>query len=190
MLTDHLQQLVREAGGDALLLDARQQRGLISDGGKAINVLKNLRNAGFTRMIDFSAAHLGVKEVGDGRLVENFQLSLVLRAPQFAHAQLVLKWSWPPVVGAHGCAPMENSGVAGHFSAPTLKSRTEVRPTHDEATQGPLLRTAVRPTTEPPAALQPGCRSRAARLGVTAHEIGPARRWRRWLTAMATSPAR
>ena len=59
MLTEALQELVREAGGEALLLDARKQRALVSDVGALPTILKNLRNSGFTRMIDFTAQHTG-----------------------------------------------------------------------------------------------------------------------------------
>ena len=64
MLTEALQELVREAGGDALLLDARQQRALVSDTATLTTVLKNLRNAGFARMIDFTAVHVQTERVG------------------------------------------------------------------------------------------------------------------------------
>ena len=64
MLSDALQQLVREAGGEAILLDARRSRALVTEFSKLDTILKNLRNAGFTRLIDFTAMHLGQNRHG------------------------------------------------------------------------------------------------------------------------------
>ena len=47
------------AGGAALLLDARRARGLMTDSAQLEGVCKNLRNAGFARLIDFTAEHMG-----------------------------------------------------------------------------------------------------------------------------------
>lgn len=152
MLSDQLQQLAREAGGEALLLDARRHRGLVSDANQVIGVLKNLRNAGFTRMIDYTATHLGAKKVGDDQLVENFQMSLVLRAPEHGHEHLVLKWTWPPPVGAHGCAP---TGLA------------------DETEEGGQPSAPTQETDAPADTDKPQVDPELAKLGVTAHGIGP-----------------
>jgi len=160
VLTDQLQQLTREAGGEALLLDARRHRGLIGDSAHVIDVLKNLRNAGFTRLIDYTATHLGIKQINDNQVVENFQLSLVLRAPEHGHEHLVLKWTWPPPVGAELVSaqrsPADDRGRADTRSAPTIQ------PSASAAESG------IEEKAEPPA-VDP----ELARLGVTAHEIGP-----------------
>jgi NADH:ubiquinone oxidoreductase subunit C len=85
MLPEALAQLVREVGGDALLLDARRGRALVSDTTQLLDLLKRLRNAGFTRLIDFTGVHI---EAG------TFQLLLTLRAPEHNHAALTLKWKY------------------------------------------------------------------------------------------------
>jgi len=85
MLPEVLAQLVREVGGDALLLDARRGRAIISDTTQLLDLLKRLRNAGFTRCIDFTGMHIE----GD-----TFQLLLTLRAPEHGHAALTLKWKY------------------------------------------------------------------------------------------------
>ena len=91
MLSPELAQLARDAGGDAILLDARRGRALVTDAAQLVTVLKNLRNTGFTRLIDFSAMHLGRNRHG----LEEFQLYLTLRAPEHAHGGLTLKWKYP-----------------------------------------------------------------------------------------------
>ena len=91
MLSPELTQLAREAGGDAILLDARRGRALVAEYSELITVLKNLRNAGFTRVIDFSGMHLGKNKHG----LEEFQLYLTLRAPDHGHGGLTLKWKYP-----------------------------------------------------------------------------------------------
>lgn len=85
MLTDALQQLVREAGGDALLLDARNSRGIITDTDKVADICRRLANAGFSRLVDYCAKHEGS---GD------YTLYLTLRHPAEAHAALTLKWKF------------------------------------------------------------------------------------------------
>ncbi|MBN2082686.1 NADH-quinone oxidoreductase subunit C [bacterium] len=120
MLNDRLQQLVRAAGGDALLLDARQHRGLVTDTSDLITMLKNLRNDGFTRFIDFTAHHLGAKPNDDNQLAERFALFLILRAPKHGHAQLTLKWNWPGAIASgRGVPPWRDGSQGGTSTAPT-----------------------------------------------------------------------
>ena len=129
MLNDQLQQLVRAAGGDALLLDARQHRGLVTDTTDLITMLKNLRNDGFTRLVDFTAHHLGSEPNEDNQLVERFAMFLVLRAPKFEHAQLTLKWNWPGTGRGATCGSQ-----GGMNAAPTneMTGGTSAAPTDEE----------------------------------------------------------
>ena len=89
MLSEQVATLVREAGGDALLLDSRHARAILSDVGKLVDVCRNLRHAGFTRFIDLAGEHLG----GEGG-VDSYALRLGLRAPRHGHALLILKWKF------------------------------------------------------------------------------------------------
>ena len=178
MLTEQLSQLVREAGGESLLLDARQGRALLGDSSRVLDLCKQLRNLGFTRLIDFTAMHLGVEQIElvhthvaaaavppdsqaaaappDRELTDRFQLWLTLRALEHGHSALTLKWSWPPAVGAsrlgRDCAPADGRGIAaegGQLSAPTGESDDE--PEAEAVDVDPEL----------------------ARLGVAAHAIKP-----------------
>ena len=85
MLTDALQQLVREAGGDALLLDARNSRGIVTDTTKLADLCRRLANGGFSRLVDYCGRHEG----GD-----DYTLYLTLRHPAENHAALTLKWKY------------------------------------------------------------------------------------------------
>jgi hypothetical protein len=88
MLPEVLAQQVRTAGGEALILDAKRSRALLSDAGRIEAVCKELRAIGFSRFIDFTAQHL------EG---ERFSMSLVLRNPAADHAHLVLKWTYKAI---------------------------------------------------------------------------------------------
>ena len=89
-LPEALREVISEAGGEALLLDARHNRALLTDATQLEQVCRRLSNAGFTRFIDYTAIHLG----GDG-----FNFELALRCPEHAHALLTLKWKWTQVDG-------------------------------------------------------------------------------------------
>ncbi|MCH7472253.1 NADH-quinone oxidoreductase subunit C [bacterium] len=90
MLPEVLAQVVREAGGDALLLDARKGRALLTDTSELKQVCRKLKNAGFARMVDSTAQHVGQGEGGE----DEFALFLTLRHPAENHAALTLKWKW------------------------------------------------------------------------------------------------
>ncbi len=119
MLPDAALSLVREvseAQGGCLLVDGRRGRALLSDPGRLLDVCKGLRRGGFTRAIDFTAMDLapvraehslGPEEMGGGYarplqekagqdppLQNHFAFYLQLRAPQFGHCGLLLKWKW------------------------------------------------------------------------------------------------
>jgi NADH:ubiquinone oxidoreductase subunit C len=87
-LPEALPELVREAGGDALLLDARHNRALLTGVDQLELVCRRLSNAGFTRFIDYTAQHLGGAD---------FSFELALRCPAHGHALLTLKWKWTQV---------------------------------------------------------------------------------------------
>lgn len=108
MLPEVLQQLVREAGGEPLLLDARNQRAILSDAGNVELMCKKLRNGGFTRLIDFTARHHEADE---------FEMHLVLRHPDHAHCGLSLKWKWQ-VKKPAGDAPKESYNEDGGAGQP------------------------------------------------------------------------
>lgn len=91
MLSEAVQQIVHAACGDAILLDARRGRALVTDYRRLVTILKNLRNGGFSRLIDFTAVHLGSGKYG----CEEFNLLLTLRIPEYNHSALTLKWKWP-----------------------------------------------------------------------------------------------
>jgi NADH:ubiquinone oxidoreductase subunit C len=85
VLPEALAELVREAGGDALLLDSRRSRALVADPARLVDICRNIRHHGFTRFIDFTGEHLGT---------DSFTLRLVLRNPAHEHALLALKWKF------------------------------------------------------------------------------------------------
>ena len=85
MLPEVLEQRVRTACGDMLVLDAKRARALVTDAARVADVCKRLRAAGFARFIDFSAQHL------EG---ERFSLTLLLRCPEFGHSRLSVKWNY------------------------------------------------------------------------------------------------
>jgi NADH:ubiquinone oxidoreductase subunit C len=85
MLPDTLVEVVREAGGAALLLDARRNRALLTDTTELLLICRRLSNAGFNRFVDYTATHLGG---------EDFSFELALRCPEQGHALLALKWKW------------------------------------------------------------------------------------------------
>jgi hypothetical protein len=123
MLSDAVAELVRSAGGAALLLDARRGRGLLTDSGQLIDVCKKLRNAGFTRCIDYTAEHLGRQE---------FAMLLTLRHPAHAHCALTLKWKWIEQGVLQAAAPADIAVGATHRS-PSASSAGDlsVAPTQD-----------------------------------------------------------
>ncbi len=90
MLPEALQELVRGIGGEAMLLDARHQRALLTDAGQLEEICRSLSNAGFTRFIDYTAIHLGGAD---------FNFELALRCPAHGHALLTLKWKWAQAPG-------------------------------------------------------------------------------------------
>jgi hypothetical protein len=94
MLPEALATKVREAGGEALLLDARRGQALLNDVRHALPLVRQLKRIGFTRFIDYSARHLG--SGADG--VDEFEFLLVIRAPEHGHAALKLRWRYPPSV--------------------------------------------------------------------------------------------
>jgi NADH:ubiquinone oxidoreductase subunit C len=97
MLPEALALAVRQAGGEALLLDSRHSRALISDASALVDICRNLQHAGFTRYVDFSGEHL--EHGGEGDV---FALRLTLRAPAHGHSALTLKWKFR--LGADGPA--------------------------------------------------------------------------------------
>ena len=166
MLNEQLSMLVREAGGESLLLDARQGRALLGDSSQVLDLCKQLRNLGFTRMIDFTAMLLGVEQVElvqrsvaaaavppDRQLTDRFQLWLTLRAPEHDHAALTLKWSWPPAVGA-GLRPALGEGAHPVGGG---EGGSEPRPYEEDEPEGEAV------DVDP----------ELARLGVAAHAIKP-----------------
>ena len=91
MLPEALALAIRQAGGDALLLDSRHSRALLSDLAALVDICRNLQHAGFTRYVDFSGEHLEHGGEGEGDV---FALRLTLRAPAHGHSALTLKWKF------------------------------------------------------------------------------------------------
>jgi NADH:ubiquinone oxidoreductase subunit C len=85
MLPEVLAELVREAGGDALLLDRKHARALVSDTTHLVDICRNLLHQGFTRFVDFTGEHMGG---------ESFTFRLALRNTAHGHALLQLKWKY------------------------------------------------------------------------------------------------
>ncbi len=85
MLPEALAELVREAGGEALLLDSKHSRAIISDTTRLRDISRNLFHHGFTRFVDFTGEHLGA---------DSFAFRLTLRNPAHGHALLALKWKF------------------------------------------------------------------------------------------------
>jgi NADH:ubiquinone oxidoreductase subunit C len=83
MLPEALAELTREAGGEALLLDSKHSRAIVSDLSRLTDICRNLRHHGFTRFVDFAGEHLGA---------DSFAFRLALRNPAHGHALLMLKW--------------------------------------------------------------------------------------------------
>jgi hypothetical protein len=139
MLPDAVAKLVREAGGAALLLDARRGRALLTDASQLEIICKKLRNAGFVRLIDFTAEHVGA--VKDGG--QEFALLLTLRHPGHAHCALTLKWKWLESA-SRGEAMLRPSGAAEdeerakHGFAPT-----------EEGPQAETLAPPAKPEAQP-----------------------------------------
>jgi NADH:ubiquinone oxidoreductase subunit C len=111
MLPDPAAAIVREASaanGEALLLDARRGRALLSDPGKLLEVCRALRRGGFSRALDYTAMQVvgagldrpvtaqqtSDAEAGGSRPAPTFAFFLTLRAPAYANSALVLKWKW------------------------------------------------------------------------------------------------
>lgn len=111
MLPEALSELVRGAGADALLLDARNSRALVSNPAQLENICKNLRNAGFTRFIDYTAVNIDGGQGGPPHC--EFWMLLTLRHPGHAHAALTLKWKWSEPGRAAASGRHAGDGVDG-----------------------------------------------------------------------------
>ena len=113
MLTDTLVDTVREAGGENLLFDARNARGIIGDAARVPEVCRRLSNAGFTRFINLTALHTAVDP-------DEYALLLTLRHPGQNYAALTLKWKWSGGAGGPGDAsvPARDPEPAGTEARP------------------------------------------------------------------------
>jgi NADH:ubiquinone oxidoreductase subunit C len=90
MLPEALAAGIREACGDELLLDARRGRALLSNSPGLLSICARLRRLGFSRLVDFSGMHSALGE--DAR--DEYALWAGLRAPDFGHCLLTLKWKF------------------------------------------------------------------------------------------------
>lgn len=85
---------LREKCGDALLVDVRRGKALLSDFAQLEAVMRKLGDMGFARLVDFTALH---------HEANSFTMMLLLRAPEHGHSALQLKWKYD--VDAHGAHP-------------------------------------------------------------------------------------
>jgi NADH:ubiquinone oxidoreductase subunit C len=94
---------VRKACGDSVLLDARKHRGLLTDTNRLEEICRNLQNAGFSRLVDYTAQHVNAETTtADGEnAADEFSLFLTLRDTQLQHVALTLKWKWSAEQATH-----------------------------------------------------------------------------------------